>query len=171
MPPTTPVDSDNHRLPLGESFIALGVVAFGIFLMVQTAAIPVSPGYARIGPRVIPWVVSSALVAIGLMLVRDALSGAWWRSADGVEDAAKGGGCAPFGFAPILWLAIGFGLYLATIKVAGLPIASTLLFAAGARAFGSIRPVTDLIVGLILGLAIFFGFNYGLGLSLPGGPL
>ena len=166
-----PSGGGKYRLLRGESFIALGVVAFGIFLMIQTAAIPVSPGYARIGPRVVPWAVSSALVAIGLMLLRDALTGTWWRSIDGVDDAAKGDESDPFDFAPILWLAIGFGLYLVTIKVAGLPIASTFLFAAGARAFGSIRPVTDLIVGLILGLAIFFGFNYGLGLSLPGGPL
>lgn len=173
MSSTGPAASDGGTTrPLsGELLVALGIVAFGLFLMVETMAIPVSPGYARVGPRVIPWVVSSALVLVGLMLVREALTGKWWKPIEGIEDADQIGEAAPPSFAPVIWLIVGFGLYLITIKFAGLPIASALLFAAGARAFDSLRPVPDLIVGLILGLVIFIGFNYGLGLSLPGGVL
>jgi putative tricarboxylic transport membrane protein len=147
----------------GELWMAVGVVAYGLFLMVETWAIPVSPGYAQIGPRVFPWVISGALIVLGGVLVGEALSGRWTY-----EEGEEPG---EFHRAPFFWLVIGFALYLATVQSAGFPIASALLFAAAARAFGSRRTALDLIIGLVLAVVVFEGFNRGLGLSLPGGWL
>ena len=55
----------------GEFFLALGTSALGVFLAIQTAGIEVSPSYARVGPRVFPWVVSFALVGLGLWIAYD----------------------------------------------------------------------------------------------------
>jgi putative tricarboxylic transport membrane protein len=149
----------------GEVWIALGVIALGAFMMVQTTQINVSANYARVGPRVFPWIVSSVLVLLGLGLMRDALTGRW------IKDEGAEGDLPPLDRPGLLWLGIGLGLYLLTIKFAGFPIASGLLFAFTARAFASQRIVLDLAIGLGLGIAVYVGFHHGLGLTLPAGIL
>ena len=149
----------------GEVWIAVGAVALGVFMMIQTMQINVSANYARVGPRVFPWIVSSVLVLLGLGLMRDALTGRWIKDKGAVEDLP------PLGRTALLWLIIGLALYLLTIKAAGFPIATGLLFAFTARAFASRRIVLDLAIGLGLGIAVYVGFHHGLGLTLPAGLL
>lgn len=148
----------------GEVWIAAGVIALGVFMMTQTMQINVSANYARVGPHVFPWIVSSVLVVLGLGLMHSALTGRWNRDED--EEALS----APDRTA-MLWLAVGLALYLFTIKIAGFPIATGLLFAFAARAFASQRIVIDLAIGLGLGIAVYVGFHHGLGLTLPAGIL
>jgi putative tricarboxylic transport membrane protein len=142
---------DWARLRSGEGLIA------------AAAAIPASPSYARVGPQVFPWTVSAILVLIGLGLLAQALTGRWTYEAEALP--------ARVDWTALLWILIGLALYLATIGWAGFPIASALLFAGAARGFGSRRPALDLGLGLVLGAAVFAGFHYGLGLSLPAGIL
>jgi putative tricarboxylic transport membrane protein len=47
----------------------------------------------------------------------------------------------------------------------------TVVFALGARAFGSRRTVLDLGLGVAFGVVTFVIFNYGLGLHLPVGRI
>ena len=148
----------------GEVWIGSGVVALGAFMMIQTMQINVTANYARVGPRVFPWIVSGVLVLLGLGLMRDALTGRWIKDA-AAEDLV------PFDRTALLWLAIGLAFYLLTIQVGGFPIATGLLFACAARAFASRRSVLDLAIGLILGIAVYVGFAHGLGLTLPAGIL
>jgi putative tricarboxylic transport membrane protein len=143
--------------------MAVGVVAYGLFLMVETTAIPVSPGYAQVGPRVFPWIISSALLVLGLFLVWQAWRGAW--EYDDEESIAG----FDLQWRPFLWLAVGFLLYIALVNTGGFILASASLFAAVARTFGSRRPLADIAIGLVLGFLIFAGFGYGLGLRLPAG--
>jgi putative tricarboxylic transport membrane protein len=148
----------------GEVWIAAGVIVLGVFMMSQTMQINVSANYARVGPRVFPWIVSSVLVLLGLGLLHSALTGRWNRDED--EEVLP----APDRTA-MLWLAVGLALYLFTIKIVGFPIATGLLFAFAARAFASRRIVIDLAIGLGLGIAVYIGFHHGLGLTLPAGIL
>ena len=60
---------------------------------------------------------------------------------------------------------------MAIIGVAGFTIASTLLFVAVARGFGSRRVAHDAIVGLVLTAAVFLFFTRVLGLAMPASPL
>ena len=153
------------RLWSGEVWVALGIVVLGAFLMFQTSAIEVSPNYARVGPRVFPWIVSSVLVLLGIVLLRSALVGRWTS-----DEAATQEGAAVHG-AALVWLVLALAVYLIAIKPFGFPIAAALLFVGTARAFGSARSAVDLGIGLVLGVVVFAGFNYGLGLSLPAGIL
>jgi putative tricarboxylic transport membrane protein len=57
------------------------------------------------------------------------------------------------------------------IATAGFPLAACVMFACVAHGFGSRRSVIDIAIGLVLGVVVFVGFNYGLGLSLPAGIL
>jgi putative tricarboxylic transport membrane protein len=154
-----------HRLKFsGELAFSLGIIAFGIFLAVQTAGIDVSPSYARVGPRVFPWVISFGLIVIGLWLAREALAGLWIS-----EDSVPG---AP-GFDWQAFLLIGLGLVLHMVLIArgGFVVASAVLFVCVARAFGSRTWLRDIVIGLILAFVVYFGFTYGLGLDLPAGVL
>mgnify|MGYP003349063729 CR=1 FL=1 len=143
--------------------MAVGVIAYGLFLMVETSAIPVSPGYALVGPRVFPWIISSALLVLGVILLREAWRGKW-----SYDDEESVGGFH-IQWPAFAWLATGFLLYIALVNTGGFILASASLFAASARTFGSRRPLLDVVIGLALGFAIFAGFGYGLGLRLPSG--
>ena len=153
------------RLKLsGEFLLALGIVALGLFFAWQTSAIEVSPSYARVGPRVFPWVVSFTLIALGLWLAREAWTGRWASGES--SDTAPAFDWRAFGL-------IGAGLvaHMALIGQAGFVIASTVLFVCVTRAFGNRRLPRSTAIGFVLALVVFIGFTRGLGLSLPAGVL
>jgi putative tricarboxylic transport membrane protein len=147
-------------LRLGEAVLALFVLGLGLFVTVETALLRTGPGYAAIGPKLFPW-----LVAAGLLLVGAAL----------LYEARAGTVAHPAGFdldlPPALMVTAGLVLQMILMRTAGFVIASTVLFVAVARALGSRRLVLDLAVGLVLCLAAYVAFTWGLGLSLPAGVL
>lgn len=154
-----------RRFPInGELVLSLGILALGIFVAIQTMAIDVSPGYARVGPRVFPWVVSFALIVLGLWLGREAFARNW-VSEDSAETATS------FDWPAFLWTGIGLVLHMTLIGRAGFIIAATALFVCVARAFGSRCTLRDAGIGLVLATVVFVGFSRGLGLELPAGML
>lgn len=154
-----------RRLKLsGELLLAVGIAAFGLFLAVQTSGIEVSPGYARVGPRVFPWLVSGVLMGLGLWLARDAWTRRW-VSEDSVE------GAPAFDWHAFLLIGVGLILQMLLIDRAGFVTASTVLFVCVARAFGSRRILHDTAIGLVLTVIVYVGFTHGLGLDLPAGVL
>ena len=148
----------------GELLLALGIVAFGLFFAVQTSLIEVSPGYARVGPRVFPWVISGGLIALGLWLGFEAWTRRW-VSAETVEPTAA------FDWLAFLLIGLGLVLHMVLIGRAGFVIASSVLFVCVARAFGERRLARTAAIGLILTVIVYVGFTYGLGLALPAGIL
>ena len=147
-------------LRLGEALLAAAVLLLGIFLAVETARLRTGPGYAAIGPKLFPWLVAAGLVLVGLALLREARSGE-------VEH--------PIGLEldlpPLLLVTGGLLAQMLLMRPAGFVIASSLLFVAVARAFGSRRLVRDVAIGLGLCAAVYVAFTYGLGLALPAGML
>lgn len=144
---------------LGEAGFGLGVMLFGVFVAILTTNIPTGPAYSAVGPRVFPWLISGALILVGLMLLIESL-----RETE------------PSDRPVVDWRAIGIvGLGLAAqlllMTGAGFIIASTVLFVAVARAFGSRRLLLDIAIGLILCTVTQIGFTWGLGLRLPAGIL
>lgn len=159
----------------GEFFLALGTAALGVFLAIQTAGIEVSPSYARVGPRVFPWVVSFALVGLGLWIAYDV-----YRTRKAKSEADPPAAAAPEAIDPAdepvdrnAFLTIGLGLVLqmALMSTAGFIIASTVLFVCAARAFDSRNLVRNTAIGFLLTTVVYVGFVYGLGLDLPAGIL
>jgi putative tricarboxylic transport membrane protein len=111
------------------------------------------------GPRVFPTLVGIGLSVAGAAFVVDA----WRRSAAMAT--------SPERRAPIAWITGGLALATALLAWTGFPPAVALLFAMTARGFDARRWPRNLLIGLILGLAIYVAFARGLGVSLPGGPL
>lgn len=67
-------------------------------------------------------------------------------------------------------LALALLASIALMNTGGFVVASTLMFALAARAFGSQRPVRDLILGVSLSVIIYVAFTRGLAVTLPAGP-
>lgn len=137
----------------GAAFAALGVAALiGAFAMRE------GPGYAAVGPRVMPVLVSAGLLVSGLAMLLVALRTAP-SAAEPVDRTALGLSAA------------AFAVYLGVFFYAGFLIATALYLPAQARIFGSRRPVRDVVCGAVLALGAYLLFEGLLGLQLPYGPI
>jgi putative tricarboxylic transport membrane protein len=137
---------------------ALGTfaTALGILVALVARGFPGGSQYDVLGPRLFPYIVGGGLCMTGLAILLEALRGGK------VERA-------PFDYAPVLWIAGALIVPVAAIRPVGWIPVCMLVFALGARAFGSRRVWLDLALGLIFGAVTFALFNYALGLNLPAG--
>jgi putative tricarboxylic transport membrane protein len=149
-----------------ELLLAIGVVIFGLLVVWQTTHIRVTPAYAKVGPRVIPYIVGSGLVLIGIWVAVEALTGRGSAPTSESEDADP---TLPTDWRTVGMIAVALVAYLLLIERAGFVIASTLLYAGSATAMGSRKIAQNLAIGLVFSTLIFAGFTRGLDLRLPAG--
>jgi Tripartite tricarboxylate transporter TctB family len=153
----------------GGLLVGLGFLGLAAFVGMGALAIAVTPSYSRVGPGVFPAAVAAGLAAVGLAMIAQGLTGRWitdWDRPDGRDAALR-----RHGRAALAWVAAGLVLNLLLMETAGFVIASAVLFAATAWAFGNRRPVHAAALGVALGGAIFAVFAYGLQVRLPIGSL
>ncbi|HEX4943117.1 MAG TPA: tripartite tricarboxylate transporter TctB family protein [Usitatibacteraceae bacterium] len=151
--------------PKGQIAVSAGVLALGVLVLVGGWDLPAGGGYAQVGPGVVPRVVGVALLLLGAMLLREALTGGY----RGVDEEAEVH--LPMDWKSFAWVSAGILIYGVLVERAGFLIASTVLFVAVARGFNSRRWLLNAAVGLVIASFIFSVFNYGLGLQLPAGVL
>ncbi|NJS39743.1 MAG: tripartite tricarboxylate transporter TctB family protein [Rhodobacteraceae bacterium] len=147
------------RSPDGAAFIIAGLlVAFGAVLLWDASLIPDKGGYAGIGPAAMPKVVGWGLIAL---------------AAATVAGAFKGRLAAVPRQNPVPLLLIGAGLIaqIALLHPAGFALATGILFAATAAAFGKRNLLLTLPLGYALAFGIYGIFDGLLRLNLPGGWL
>lgn len=113
--------------------------------------------YARVGPKAFPYAIAGALFLFSILTAVNALQGAPERDRD-----------EPL---PVLWILGGLAAQLLVIPYTGFSIATGLLFAATAKAFGRGNFLLSLPVGIVLSLFLWILFSKGLTLNLPAGPL
>ena len=148
------------RPAFGETIIAAGVLLLAAVIYWQTAAIPVSPIYAKVGPTVIPAIAAIGLGLLGLLLLVSALTGGWQPQ----EEKA----IAP-DYAALAWVAAGLVLNVLLIGPAGFTVASVILFVCVARGFGSRAILRDALIGAAFALIAYFGFAKTLGINIGAG--
>lgn len=151
-----------------EVALSVGVLALGAATAFGTAQLPGEGGYAGIGPNFMPGVVAAGLIACGIWLLYEVLTGGW-RAAPAEDPAARGE--QPFHAPGFLWVSAGLAAHLALIGFAGFVVAGALLFAGVARGFGSARIARDLSLGAGLSLGVFLFFVKFLNVNLPAGWL
>lgn len=140
------------------------VLLLGALALWQAMAIPASPIYAQVGPKAVPFVVAGGLILLGGGLTFAALRGGWsWALEEQVE--------APPNLRALALMAAGLAANLALIGPLGFSIAATAQFVLVAAAFGSRRPVRDLVLALVLTLAVWFLFVEALGVNIGAGLL
>jgi putative tricarboxylic transport membrane protein len=159
--------SPERDLPAGELGFAGGVVALGVFALVRAGSInePITAG--SMGPRVMPYVVGTALVVTGLAVMVAVLRGDRGKAEDGEDVAAD---------EHTDWVTVGLLVGLLLVHVfliipAGWPVAATVLFGGSAIVLGAKPWWRAVAVGLLLALVLQASFAGGLGISLPAGPL
>ena len=136
-----------------ELVISLGVLLLGIGATVVAWRLPEAGGYARIGPNVVPRIVSAALILLGIWLLAEVFTGGFRAR---VPDDPTERGEHAFIWSAFAWLSAGLIVQMALVHTAGFVIAAAALFACVARGFGSARWLRDLAIGLVLGLLVFF---------------
>ena len=151
----------------GALAVAVGVTAIGLALLTGARAIPSEAAYAGVGPRAFPLLVGTALTALGVALAVALFGGMRLEPETGEDvDAA-----AAANWRAMAWLLAGLVLAVLTIERLGFPVAAALVFALGARGFGSRAWPRNLGLGLALAVLTWWLFARGLGVSLPGGLL
>ena len=144
-----------------EIIVSAALLALGVAFAIGTWRLPDAPGYAQVGPKLFPCLVAAGLIVIGALLLKEAL-GTGFRA---LPEEARGG----FSWSAFGWISAGLLSHLVLIAGIGFILASSLLFAAVARAFGSPRAGRDFAIGIVLNAAIYAIFTQALTLSLPWG--
>lgn len=114
--------------------------------------------YARIGPTTFPYVIAGVFFILAIWTAFEA-----WRGDFPKREQQE--------ISPILWIVGGLAAQMLLLKVAGFSIATGLLFAATARAFGKGPLWKTIPLGIAISFVIWVIFARGLSLSLPAGPL
>ena len=143
----------------GEKAVAIAVLALAAVILWQAGTIP-SPLYAQLGPRVAPFIVGAGLAILGGALLISAISGNW--RADPEEDDAPD-------LPGLAWLGGGLVLNVVLIQPLGFVVASTLLFAFTARAFGARNWMRNAAIGFAIALLTYLGFEKLLGIHVGAG--
>lgn len=141
-----------------DTAVGLGVIALAGIVAWQTAIIPENAIYAKVGPKVFPWISALMLAVMGAALTFEGLRGGWEH-----EHAAE------TDWRSLGWLGLGLLLNVVLISNVGFIIAGTILFVCTARAFGSDKLVRDAIIGFVLGVVAFVGFDRVLGYKIGTG--
>jgi putative tricarboxylic transport membrane protein len=147
--------------------LALGVFVFGVAAMLALGAwlLPSDKGYSIVGTHAFPLAVSLFMAVIGGGLILQALTGGFRL----LEPQAPPENAAPMStrIVSVAWVSAGLLVDAFLIDHIGFVLASSLLFVAAARGFGSKRWIANLGIGLALSWPVYIGFTQGLGLQLP----
>lgn len=143
--------------------VGIGVVVMAVVMAWQTSEISVAQAYARVGPKVIPYMVAFGLLVLGVLLCIDAWRGGW---AHEMEDEA-----GEVDWRALGWIGLGLLVNVALIAWLGFVIASALMFVCVARAFGSTQWRRDVVAAILLCLVAYLGFDKLLGINIGAGIL
>ena len=157
-----------RRRSPAEVAISAAIRLVGVAVAVIGRSLSGNQGYALVGPDMMPIVVGIGLCVLGAWLLVESLSGGW-RNPE--SDVPEERGDHAFLAGAFLWVLAGLAAQMALVHTAGFVIAAGVLFLCVARGFGSARPVRDLVIGLVLGLAVFLFFVKFLNVNLPAGLL
>ena len=147
------------RRPDGAALvIALVLAVIAAVIIWQTSMMRVPPIQAKVGPQVFPYVIAGGLV---LLSIGTALSA--WRGQFPAREKDN--------YGPMLWIIGGLVAQMLLLGWAGFSIATAMLFAFTAKAFGRGPLWQTIPIGFVLAFAIWFIFSRGLQLSLPTGPI
>jgi putative tricarboxylic transport membrane protein len=150
-------DSARHVDWAGLFIAALLLAAAGVIFW-DTSNLQITSVYG-VGPKAMPIVVAAGLVLLSIGNLVMALRGDL-PARESADPKA------------ILLILGGLAALIALIGLGGGFIPATaILFATTATAFGRRAFLTDLAIGLVLGLVVFLMFDKLLTLSLPAGPL
>jgi putative tricarboxylic transport membrane protein len=147
-----------HNIDFPEAALGAFAILLGAYVAFDASGYHDSSTYDSLGPSLLPYIIAGGLILTGLPILIGALL-------SGAEPNTIG----PIDWMPVVLITIGLILPIMLIVPLGWIPVIAVVFAFGARAFGSRRTLLDLGLGLLFGVATFVIFNYGLGRQLPSG--
>lgn len=143
-----------------ETAIGLGLLGVAATVLWQTLQIPVSPLYAKVGPRVFPYLTAAGLAVCAGFLIAAGIRGGWQPEEEG-EIALD--------WRALAFVVAGLAANVALIVPLGFTAASTVLFTLVAYGFGSRKPLRDALLGFAVALVAYLGFARLLGVNIGAG--
>jgi putative tricarboxylic transport membrane protein len=147
------------RRPDGAALVIAAILAaIAAVIIWQTSQMRVPPIQARVGPTVFPYVIAGGLLCLSVGTVISAL-----RRGFPERDNDD--------YRPIFWVIGGLVAQLLLLTTAGFAVATGILFAFTAKAFGRGPLWQTIPIGIVFAFIVWLIFAKGLQLSLPSGPL
>lgn len=137
------------------------IFAIGIAVFFNARGIQGGFGYDAVGPAVFPMIIGGGFMVAAVMICLESLG----------VDADASDGDEKTNVWPVIVISAAVLIEALLIKKAGWVPMATVVFVAGAWAFGDRRLLLNTVFGLVLSGFILFAFNWGLGLDLPLGIL
>jgi len=151
-----------------ELGVSLALLLLGVLVLTDALTMSVDLGRSGpVGPRTVPLVVATGLLAVAVLLAVDVLRGGRGE-AEGGEDVDLS---EPSDWRTVLLLTGVFLGFAVLIGPVGFPVAGALLFWGAAYALGSRHLHRDPLIAAVLSLLTYAVFDNLLGVPLPGGPL
>ncbi len=151
--------SKPERRPDGAALVIAAILAgIAIIIFWQTSQMRVPPIQQRMGPTVFPYVVATGLFLLAIGTVVSAMR-------NGFPERSKDD------YGPIFWIVGGLIGQILLLSTAGFSIATGVLFAFTAKAFGRGPLWKTIPIGTVFAFVVWFAFAKGLQLSLPTGVL
>jgi len=147
------------RLNVTELAFAAGMVMLALVILYDSFSIRLGISYDRIGPRFFPFIVSAGLLVTAMLMIVESLHGKGQQSPYKIRKL------------PLVLLGLALITCLLLFERLGFIVAVSIQFWLIARAFNSLYPLRDAIIGIVLAVTIYFAFTQGLGLVLPRGIL
>jgi putative tricarboxylic transport membrane protein len=150
---------DDQRRP-DWAALAIGVALALVALLMLWDTWRSTAGFSSdpIGPKGLPYLVGVGLLGLAAWTFIAALNG------DFPEREHQQ-------LSPMIWIVGGLAAQMLVLNVAGFSIATGLLFAATAYAFGKRKFWMTLPIGILFAFCVWILFAQGLKLALPSGPL
>jgi putative tricarboxylic transport membrane protein len=148
-----------ERRPDGAALVIAAILAgLAVIIFWQTSQMRLPPLQQRVGPTVFPYVIATGLALLSVGTAISALrNGFPARSKDDYK--------------PIFWIVGGLVAQILLLSTAGFSIATGVLFAFTAKAFGRGPLWQTIPIGVVFCFVVWFVFAKGLQLSLPSGVL
>lgn len=148
-----------------KSLVGGAVLLAALFYGVGLPFVDGQGGYAGLSPRFLPTLVTMGLAVCGLLLLfkKDSIPDQTEEASTAIDQAQR--------FKRLGLLAVGLVGHLVLIGWIGFVLASALLMAVVARAYGSKQWLRDGLIGLAIAGVIWTLFTQVLGLNLPLFPL
>lgn len=155
---STPSHPSKRRPDWAAFAIAVFLVIVAAVIFWDSARLASVTGYSPVGPATVPYAIAFCLIGLAIWTAVEA-----WRNDFPARDKQEMG--------PVFWVIAGLAAQMLLLNVAGFSIATGLLFAFTARAFGKRKLWFSIPIGIVFSFVIWVIFAQLLQLSLPAGPL
>ncbi|NTF32774.1 tripartite tricarboxylate transporter TctB family protein [Rhizobium skierniewicense] len=155
---SSPSQPTKRRPDWAAFAIAVFLVVIAAVIFWDSARLASVTGYSPVGPATVPYAIGICLIGLAIWTAIEA-----WRNEFPTRDKQEMG--------PVFWVIAGLAAQMLLLKIAGFSIATGLLFALTARAFGKRKLWYSIPIGIVFSFVIWVIFAQLLQLSLPAGPL